>query len=101
LISHKDALSNEGQNYLSKIVLSAKRMQQLINDILSISVISGDKDFEWSNLNVLVEDVLQTLDFKIETLKADIKVDALPEAYVNKSQIRQLFQNLVNNSLKF
>lgn len=101
LISHRDALSIEGQTYLSKIVLSAKRMQQLINDILSISVISGDKAFEWSNLNVLVEDVLQTLDFKIESLKADIKVDTLPEAYVNKSQIRQLFQNLVSNSLKF
>lgn len=76
-------------------------MQQLINDILSITVISGDKAFEWSHLNVLVEDVLQTLDFKIESLRADIKVDTLPEAYINQLQIRQLFQNLVRNSLKF
>ncbi|MCY7421040.1 MAG: hypothetical protein LH478_04775 [Chitinophagaceae bacterium] len=52
-------------------------MQQLINDILSISVISGDKSFEWSNLSLRVEGALQTLEFKIENQQAIIQVDAL------------------------
>ncbi len=101
LLSHKDQLSTEGQTYLSKIVVSATRMQQLINDILSISIISGNKDFEWCNLTTLVEDVLQTLEYKIERLHAVVTVYPLPMAHVNPSQIRQLFQNILSNSLKF
>ena len=48
-----------------------------------------------------MEDTLQTLEFKIEQRKAIIRYDNLPEVNVIASQFRQLFQNLISNSLKF
>jgi PAS domain S-box-containing protein len=101
LSTHKQVLSADGQLYLDKIVLSTKRMQQLISDILSVSLISGVKTFEEYSLNKILEDVLQTLEFKIDEKQAVISAEPLPEANVIPSQFRQLFQNLLSNSIKF
>jgi PAS domain S-box-containing protein len=99
--SQIDKLSDEGKIYLRKIVDASQRMQNMISDLLSISMISGNKSFERVNLQKLLEDTLQTLEFKIEQQKAVIRCDTLPEANVIPSQFRQLFQNLIANSLKF
>jgi signal transduction histidine kinase len=64
-------------------------------------LISGDKHYEKTDLNNILEDVLQTLEFKIEKKKAIVNADALPEVNVVPFQFRQLFQNLISNSLKF
>lgn len=95
------ALDNEGRNYLEKIISSSKRMQQMINDLLSVSMITGNKEFESFSLKTILDDVIQTLDYKIEETKATIKSDRLPKARIVPSQFRQLFQNLLSNSLKF
>jgi PAS domain S-box-containing protein len=101
LTTYKMALPQDGQNYLEKIMDSSRRMQQLIDDLLSISMISGEKNFRRHNLKVLAEEALQTLEHKIEEKKAVIHLQELPEATVIPSQFRQLFQNLLSNSLKF
>lgn len=101
LSTHKQVLSADGQLYLDKIVLSTRRMQQLISDILSVSLISGVKTFEEYSLNKLLEDVLQTLEYKIDEKRAVITAEQLPDANVIPSQFRQLFQNLLSNSIKF
>ena len=101
LLHHTDKLNDEGKLFLQKIVDSSKRMQGMINDLLSVSLISGDKSFQSFSLNAVMNDVLQTLEFKIEGKKAIIKVSDLPQARIIPSQMRQLFQNLVSNSLKF
>ncbi|WP_207493946.1 PAS domain-containing sensor histidine kinase [Aridibaculum aurantiacum] len=95
------ALAPEGKVYLDKMINSSQRMQQLINDILSISLISGDKSYRRYSLQKVLDEVLQTLDLKIEKTRAIIQADQLPEANINPSQMRQLFQNLLSNSLKF
>lgn len=94
-------LDNEARNYLEKIISSSKRMQQMINDLLSVSMITGNKEFEMFSLKTVLDDVVQTLDYKIEEHKAIIQSDNLPEANIVPSQFRQLFQNLLSNSLKF
>jgi len=99
--SQIDKLTDEGKIYLRKIVDASQRMQNMISDLLSISMISGDRSFETTSLQKILEDTLQTLEFKIEQQKAVIRYDALPEANVIPSQFRQLFQNLIANSLKF
>jgi len=53
------------------------------------------------SLQSLLADVLQTFDQKIEETKAKVLSSGLPHAVVVPSQFRQLFQNLVSNSLKF
>ena len=95
------SLDVEGQTFLEKIISSSKRMQQMINDLLSVSMITGNKEFESFSLKNILDDVIQTLDYKIEENKAVIESDNLPEAFIVPSQFRQLFQNLLSNSLKF
>lgn len=99
--NHKEKLDEDGKIFLEKIVDSSKRMQAMINDLLSVSLLSGDKSFSKSSLKTILNDVLQTLEFKIDAGNAKITVDDLPEANVIPSQMRQLFQNLISNSLKF
>lgn len=95
------SLDNEGRNFLEKIISSSNRMQQMINDLLSVSMITGNKEFELFSLKNILDDTIQTLDYKIEENHAVIKSDHLPKAYIVPSQFRQLFQNLLSNSLKF
>jgi PAS domain S-box-containing protein len=99
--SQLDRLSDDGKIYLRKIVDASQRMQNMISDLLSISMISGNRSFEVVSLQKILEETVQTLEFKIENQQAVIRYDALPEVSIVPSQFRQLFQNLLANSLKF
>lgn len=102
LLQKSGTLTDErGSAYLTKMIDSARRMQTLINDLLDISVISRQKTFEHHSLHLLLREVLSTLEHKVEATGAIIEADRLPEANVIPAQIRQLFQNLLSNALKF
>ena len=94
-------LGKDNRVYLRKIIDSSLRMQTLIDDLLIISRISHDKSFQQFSLQTVLNEVLQLLEHKIEKQKAVIKSDPLPNAEIIPSQFRQLFQNLLTNSLKF
>lgn len=94
-------LGDDGKIYLNKIVDASQRMQIMINDLLSISMITGNRSFEPYSLQTILDDVKQTLEYKIEQKKAVIEACDLPQANIVPSQFRQLFQNLLSNSLKF
>jgi signal transduction histidine kinase len=94
-------LTEDGKIYLKKIIDASHRMQIMINDLLSISMITGDRSFEPFSLQTILEEVKQTLEYKIEQKNAIIEGNDLPEAKIIPSQFRQLFQNLLSNSLKF
>ncbi|WP_132053596.1 PAS domain-containing sensor histidine kinase [Pseudocnuella soli] len=96
-----EQLSPEGKMFLSKIIDASQRMQTMISDLLSISMISGNRSYEQYSLQKVLTDTLQTLEFKIEQKNAQVLSDGLPEASIVVSQFRQLFQNLISNSLKF
>jgi PAS domain S-box-containing protein len=96
-----EKLEGPGKMYLRKIVDASQRMQIMINDLLAISMISGNTAFEPFSLQTILEDTLQTLEFKIEQQNAIVKSDPLPQVEIIPSQFRQLFQNLLSNSLKF
>jgi PAS domain S-box-containing protein len=99
--TQSDNLTPDGKIYLQKIVDASQRMQTMISDLLSISMISNNTSFETYSLKKILDETIQTLEFKIEQQNATIKADALPEAKIIPSQFRQLFQNLLSNSLKF
>ncbi|HEY0679489.1 MAG TPA: PAS domain-containing protein [Chitinophagaceae bacterium] len=101
LSSQYEHLGSDGRFYLEKIIDSSKKMQVLINDLLSLSLISGNKSFEQHSLQLVLEDVMRTLEYKIEEKNVVINAPRLPEAKINLAQFRQLFQNLLSNSLKF
>ena len=99
--SQSNNLTPEGKIYLNKIVDASQRMQTMISDLLSISMISNNTSFERYSLKMILDEVLQTLEFKVEQQNAIIKANDLPETKIIPSQFRQLFQNLLSNSLKF
>jgi len=99
--SQYEHLTSEGQVYLQKIIDSSRRMQVMINDLLSVSTISGNKNFEPVNLNDILAEALQSIEHKIEEKNAIVTYSDLPVVSIVPSQFRQLFQNLINNSLKF
>lgn len=101
LSTQYQSLGADGQLYLEKIIDSSRKMQGLINDLLSLSLISGNKSFIQYSLQDIMNEVLRTLDHKIEDRQATVHAQPLPEAKIIPSQFRQLFQNLLSNSLKF
>ncbi|TDH29122.1 PAS domain S-box protein [Segetibacter sp. 3557_3] len=101
MLNEENTMSDESLSYLNKMIDSSRRMQRMIDDLLSISMITGEKNYTDCSLMNILKEVLQTLEFKIEESKASITYDELPKARVSESQFRQLFQNLISNALKF
>ncbi|MDB5197208.1 MAG: hypothetical protein JWP88_1579 [Flaviaesturariibacter sp.] len=96
-----EKMGEDGKLYLKKVIDASQRMQIMIDDLLSVSMISGNRKFESHSLQHILEDAKQAVETKLEQKSALIKAGILPEAVIVASQFRQLFQNLLSNSLKF
>lgn len=97
-----ERLNKEELYYLEKIINSGHRMKTLIIDVLNYSRLSADNsDFVPTDLNILVKELLEDLELLISDKKASILNFGLPLVEVNRGQMRQVFQNLVSNALKF
>jgi len=95
-------LPEDGRDYLERMTTAAARMRTLIDDLLSYSrVHSGAHAFTSVDLNEVVSGVLSDLEVRIEQTRAQIKVDRLPVVEADASQMRQVFQNVIGNALKF
>lgn len=92
----------EAQDYFYRIRSAADRMQLMIDELLTFSKLSRPtEDFVPVNLNHIVKEVLFDLEYAIEKSKASVTVDAGITIKAIPSQLRQLFQNIISNSLKF
>lgn len=97
-----ELLSQQGKEYFEKVRTTANRMQTLLMDLVNYSrTIKGDKIFIETDFNTVVKEVLLDLSSNIEEKKAVIHVSDLPSIKVIPFQIKQLFINLVSNSLKY
>ena len=102
LLSSQEYVSEPMQRYMEKIVKASERMQKLINDLLVFSrPADGLDSFVEVDLNELLTEVLSDMEVEIEKTKAQIRIEPLPKIWAIPSQMRQLFQNLVSNGLKF
>lgn len=88
-------------DYIDRTIRASERMTKLISDLLEYSRLSSDAIPESINLNDLVADVLSDLDYQAEQKNAQIMVQPLPTLSAVPSQIRQIFQNLIGNAIKF
>ncbi|RTY94517.1 hypothetical protein EKM05_04235 [Flavobacterium sp. GSP27] len=97
-----DLISRQGKEYFSKVRVAANRMQTLLIDLVNYSrTIKGDKVFVTTDLNVVLGEILQDLSSNIEEKKAEIQIGKLPTITAIPFQIKQLFINLISNSLKY
>lgn len=97
-----DKLSEKGKDYFMRMQRGAQRMQKLIRDILAYSrTTTSEKKFEFTDLNELLAQSKVELEVMITEKKAIIESDALPGIKVIPFQMQQLFNNLLNNALKF
>lgn len=97
-----DILDETCRNYLERMESSATRMRTLIDDLLSYSrITSQGKPFAVVDLSQIVSGVLSDLEIRIEECHGKIVVGSLPTIHADPTQMRQLFQNLLSNSLKF
>jgi len=95
-------LSDQGKDYVNRMLNAASRMQNLINDLLSFSrVTTKSKPFVKVKLDKILTEVLTDLEVSIEKSQARITRTALPEIEAEPTQMRQLFQNLISNAIKF
>ena len=99
---YSDHLDDDGKKFIKRIQFATERLQNLIHDIMQFAKISLEKtNFQKSDLNRLVEEVVEEMEAVIEAKKAVITIKNLPELYINPNLIRPLFYNLIHNALKF
>lgn len=99
---YKNALGDQGNDYLDRMQNAAARMQSFITDLLSYSrVTTKARPFAVTDLSKIVSEVLDDLQIRIEDVNGRVDVEHLPVIDADALQMRQLFQNLIGNALKY
>lgn len=101
IIKEKHQLKDNLADYLNKVIISSGRMSNLINDLLDYSRLSQAHFFKACDFNEIIQEILFDLELSITEKNAVINIEKLPEIEAIPGLIRQLFQNLISNSLKF
>ena len=104
LLSHRfgDKLDSDGQEFVEHAVIGVKRMQNLIQDLLQYSRLNRpNAPFVKTDCNKVVQLVRNNLKTTIDEKGVIIKHDDLPTVMADETQLTQLFQNLLENAIKF
>jgi two-component system, LuxR family, sensor kinase FixL len=100
--SYCGPLDEKGRNHFEKMLKEAKRMQDSLQALLSYSRIATKAGpFIMIDLNRAIRDAIRDLEVFVEITHARIEIGDLPAIEADPVQIHRLFQNLVDNSLKF
>jgi signal transduction histidine kinase len=99
---HADVLDGEGVKCLGRLEAGIERMRKLVDGMLIYSELTQSQYNNQSvDLNAVISDVVNDLELHFIEKKASIQVEQLPVINGNYRQFHQLFQNLIENSLKF
>ncbi|MCW3111020.1 MAG: sensor histidine kinase [Segetibacter sp.] len=98
---YKGRLDNDAHNYLDFLSQSAGRMRALITALLDYARIGKEKEMEFVNCNELLQEVIVDLSAQITKNEAHIIIDSLPSLPAYRVELKQLFQNLISNAIKF
>lgn len=91
-----------GVKILNKMSDAATRMRLLITELLNYSQLQqNDTAFESVELNLLMRDIIEDFEVSIKEKKATLTVSEMPKIIGNSMKLRQLFRNIISNSLKY
>jgi len=99
---HSGQLDEQGLDFLHRMQKAAQRMRTLIKDLLAFARVStSGQPFVAVNLNDIANGVVGDLATQIADSSASVQLDELPTIDADRTQMRQLFQNLIVNALKY
>ena len=101
LIKNNEFDSENFRKFLSYISKSANRMSIQIKSLLEYSRIGQSKSKQFTDCNLLVTNIIQSLSNSIEKSKAEIEVSDLPNLILFKMEFQSIFQNLISNAIKY
>ncbi|WP_090505680.1 PAS domain-containing protein [Natronorubrum sediminis] len=97
-----DALEDDGEEFLEFAVDGAERMREMIEGLLEYSrVETRGEPFEPVDLDAILDEVRDDLQLRIDETDAEISADDLPTVVGDPSQLRQVFQNLLDNAIEY
>jgi signal transduction histidine kinase len=94
-------LDAKADQYITYIVQSSNRMGVLIKDLLDFSRIGKNQNMKEVDCNMVLQDVIADIGKVIKDSKAEIKAEDLPVISGYSTELKQLFQNLLINAIKF
>ncbi len=98
---YEGKLDEKADKYLSFIVDSSDRMKVLIKDLLDYSRIGIKNQLERVDCNSIIHDVMADIELVIRDFNAEIVYGDLPVINGYPTELKQLFQNLLINAIKF
>lgn len=104
LLEHNygDEFDEDAAEFVEFAVDGAERMREMIDGLLEYSRVETQEDPDESvDLQAVLDDVLTDLDRRIESADADITSESLPTVTGDASQLRQVFQNLLDNAIEY
>ena len=97
-----EQLDDDAQLYVDAALRAAARMEQLIDDLLTFSRVGrNEHQREFVDLDAVVAELLRDWDLALREAAASVHVGPLPEVLGDATLLRQLFENLLSNSVKF
>ncbi|MEM9490735.1 MAG: ATP-binding protein [Myxococcota bacterium] len=95
------AFDDRGNKWLRYIVTSARRMRQLLDDLLEYSQVGQLRELRLLDSNQIVRELVADLSDEVERLGGTVEIGTLPAVVANETELRQIFYNLISNALKF
>ncbi|WP_436902895.1 sensor histidine kinase [Halovenus halobia] len=97
---YSDELDEDAQEYIDFAADGANRMQDMIDELLAYSRVRTEgEEFTETDANEVLTETLQSLELRIDESGATVTSDDLPRVEADRSQLGQLFQNLISNAI--
>lgn len=96
-----DDMTPRATEFVQRIENGVSRMETLIDGLLSFARLGAKVEMERVSLNDVLAEVLERLEQDIQDTEAVVQVDDLPEVWGSAPQLRMVFQNLVQNAIKY
>ncbi|MES1216156.1 MAG: response regulator [Bacteroidota bacterium] len=93
--------TSDATMHMEKVITASERMRRLIDNLLDYSKLSGQVHFAATDLNQLLDDTISDLELYIKEKDALITTGKFPTIETIPGMMKQLFQNIINNALKF